>query len=116
MTRIARERAGRRAERLAEIFLRLKGWRVLARRVRTARGEIDLVCRHGTTLAFVEVKWRAKRRALDHAIDEYRLRRVASAAQSVAHRFGKAGDDYRIDVILLAPWSLPRHIVNAWQP
>jgi putative endonuclease len=32
----------------------------------------------------------------------------------LAPRYGRPGDDLRIDVILLAPWSLPRHIRNAW--
>ena len=26
------------------------------------------------------------------------------------------GEDIRVDVILLAPGAIPRHIVNAWQP
>ena len=67
-------------------------------------------------VAFVEVKWRRKRADLDHAIDEYRLSRVAAAAEAVAHRYAENGEDIRIDVILLAPGSFPRHIPNAWQP
>ena len=53
---------------------------------------------------------------LDHAIDEYRLSRVAAAVEAVAHRYAENGEDIRIDVILLAPGSFPRHIANAWQP
>jgi putative endonuclease len=48
------------------------------------------------------------------ALDEYRLCRVAAAAQAIAQRFGRAGEDRRIDVLLLAPGRFPRHIVNAW--
>jgi len=65
-------------------------------------------------VAFVEVKWRATAAELDLAIDEYRLRRVAAAAEAIAHRFVRTGDDQRIDVLLLAPGRFPRHIVNAW--
>ena len=67
-------------------------------------------------MAFVEVKWRATGAGLDLAIDEYRLRRVADAAEAVAHRYARPGDTIRIDVLLLAPGRWPRHIVNAWQP
>ena len=115
-TRAEREARGRRGERLAAWFLRLHGWRIVARRVKTPRGEIDLVARRGGTVALVEVKWRATVAERDYAIDEYRLRRVAAAAEAVAHRFLREGDSPRIDVLLLAPGRWPRHIVNAWQP
>lgn len=116
MNRAEAERRGRRGEWAAAWWLLLHGWRVLARRVKTPRGEIDLVARRGRTVAFVEVKWRGKGKGLDTAIDAYRLRRVASAAEGVTHRFTKPGDTIRIDVLLLAPGRWPRHIVNAWQP
>jgi putative endonuclease len=115
VNRTRAERRGRRGETLAAWYLRLKGWRIVARRVKTARGEIDLVARRGRMVAFVEVKWRNTAPELDRAIDEWRLRRVAAAAEAVAHRFVRAGDDQRIDVLLLAPGRFPRHIVNAWQ-
>ena len=114
--RAERERRGRRAETLAAWFLRLKGWRILDQRVKTPRGEVDIIARRGRAVAFVEVKWRASGEGLDTAIDAYRLRRVAAAAQAMAHRYARAGDDMRIDVLLLAPGRFPRHIVNAWQP
>jgi putative endonuclease len=110
------ERHGRRGEGWAALWLRLRGWRIVARRVKTPRGEIDLVARRGRTVAFVEVKWRTTDAGLDTAIDEYRLRRVAAAVEAVAHRHARPGDTIRIDVLLLAPRRWPRHIVNAWQP
>jgi putative endonuclease len=110
------ERRGRRGEGWAGWWLRLHGWRIVARRVKTPRGEIDLVARRGRTVAFVEVKWRATAEELGLAIDEYRLRRVAAAAEAVAHLYATNGEDVRVDVILLAPGSFPRHIENAWMP
>lgn len=112
-TRAEREARGRRGEWLAAWYLRLTGWRVLARRVKTPRGEVDLVARRGRTVAFVEVKWRADAAKRDLAIDPYRLRRVVAAAEALAPRFVRAGDDIRIDVLLLAPGRWPRHIPNA---
>ena len=111
-TRAQREAKGRRGEWLAAWYLRLKGWRILAQRIKTPRGEIDLIGRRGKVLAFIEVKWRASAAELDTAIDEYRLRRVAAAAEAVGHKYARAGDTMRIDVLLLAPGRWPRHMVN----
>lgn len=114
--RLIAERRGRRGEMLAAWYLRLKGWRIVAQRLKTPRGEVDLIARRGRTVAFVEVKWRASAGELGLAIDERRLRRVAAAANALAPRHARDGDDLRIDVVLLAPGRWPRHIVNAWQP
>jgi putative endonuclease len=114
MNRRRAERGGRRAETLAAWWLRLKGWAILDRRVRTPVGEVDLVARRGRTLAFVEVKARATAGQAAFALDDWRLRRVAAAAEALAHRYARAGDDVRIDAILLSPRRLPRHLVNVW--
>jgi len=116
MKRQKAEREGRRGELAAELYLRAKGWSILARRRKTPLGEIDLVVRRERTVAFVEVKWRKRSDDLALAIDEYRLRRVAAAAEAVAHEYASDGEDLRVDVILLAPGRLPQHIVNAWMP
>lgn len=111
--RAQREAQGRRGEWLAAWYLRLKGWRIVGRRIKTTRGEIDLIARRGQVVAFIEVKWRKTAAERDTAIDHYRLRRVAAAVEAVAHRYARPGDSQRIDVLLLAPGVFPRHIVNA---
>lgn len=116
MSRQQAERQGRKGEAAAALYLRLKGWSILEMRVKTPVGEVDIIAKRGNLIAFVEVKWRAKAADLDIAIDERRLRRVAAAANAVAHKYAKQGEDLRIDVILLAPRTFPRHITNAWQP
>lgn len=108
------EAAGRRGERLAAWWLRLKGWSILDRRVRTPAGEVDLVAKRGALVAFVEVKTRASAAELDFAIDQRRLARVAAAAEYLMARYAANGEDIRVDVILLAPGARPRHIENAW--
>lgn len=112
--RSAAETRGRRAESLAAWALRLKGWRIVARRARVPGGEVDLIARRGRMVAFVEVKWRDRAEDLATAIDAYRLRRVVTAAERLAPRYVKAGDDMRIDVMLLAPWRWPHHLTNVW--
>lgn len=53
---VARQRLGRRAEQLVAAGLERRGWRIVARNVRTRSGEIDLIALDGSTLVFVEVK------------------------------------------------------------
>lgn len=112
--RIAAEKRGRAGEEQAALHLRRHGWTILATRVRTPAGEVDLVARRDNLVAFVEVKTRATTAELDFAIDERRLKRVAAAAEILAERFARPGDDIRIDVILIAPGAPPAHIENAW--
>ena len=114
MNRHVAEQRGRGAETLACWYLRLHGWRILARRARVPGGEVDLVARRGRTLAFVEVKQRGSEDSAAWALDEYRLRRVAVAAERLAPRYAREGDDIRIDALFLVPRRLPRHIANVW--
>jgi len=107
---------GRRAERLAAWWLRLKGYRILARDFRVPAGEIDLIARRGRILALVEVKARAD---LDHAWDALgarQKRRIERAGETfLQRRPDLAGLDLRFDVMLMAPRRRPRHIADAWR-
>ena len=77
-------------------------------------GEVDLVARRGRMLAFVEVKQRATADAAALALDHHRLRRVAFAAEQLAPRYARPGDDVRIDAIFIVPRRLPLHLANVW--
>jgi putative endonuclease len=92
---------GNYGERVAAAFLRRHGYKILIRNYQTTRGEIDLVCRHGEVLVFVEVKTRGKSdlvRPSEH-IDERKeeaLRRTAARYLELLKR-----DDivYRFDAV-----------------
>ncbi len=113
--RRAAQRRGSRAELLAAWWLRLKGYRIVARQLRFPVGEIDLIARRGDTLALVEVKRRASLAAAAESISPQQRRRIARAAEAYLMVNPQAHDlDLRFDAVLLAPWRLPRHIPSAW--
>ena len=113
--RRARERLGRRAESRAAIALRLKGYRLLDRRVRTPAGEIDLVVRRGAVVAFVEVKARETRAHAAEAISPAQRRRIVrAAAHFIAANPRLSVLTQRFDAVLVEPRKWPHHITNAW--
>ena len=115
MNRYAAEKRGRGAEAIAALWLRLHGWKILARRAKVRGGEVDIIARRGRTLAFVEVKARATEDAAAFSLDAYRLRRVVVAAERLAPRFMREGDDLRIDAVYIVPRRWPRHLPDIWQ-
>ena len=115
MNRQEAEQRGRGAETIACWYLRLHGWRILARRARVPGGEVDVVAKRGRTLAFVEVKARADAGSAAFALDEWRLRRVAVAAERLLSRYMDGVDDVRIDAIFIVPFRWPKHLPNVWQ-
>ncbi len=109
------ERFGRRAEWIAAVFLWAKGYRLLARRVRTPVGEIDLVVRKGNTLVFVEVKARPGLDSAIFALHPRQCQRIEAASRVLAPRFAGPGTTMRIDAVLVRPWALPVHMVAIWR-
>lgn len=110
------QRRGLRAESLAAWWLRLKGYRVLARGFRCPAGEIDLVARRGRTLAVVEVKARPGLAEASGAVTHTQRRRIARAAEAFVQRHpALAGCAIRFDVVMIVPRQWPKHIADAWQ-
>jgi len=93
------ERGGR-GEALATIFFELRGASVLARNARLAGCEVDLLVRHGRTLALVEVKLRSRSDfgGAVGAVDARKQRRLLRAASALVAR---GEDDVRIDVVTI---------------
>ena len=110
-------RRGLRAETVAALWLRLRGYAIVERDVRSSLGQIDIVARRGRVLAFVEVKQRASAETAAAALLMRQRRRIERAASGyLAQRPALAGLDIRFDVVALSPWRRPRHIVGAWRP
>ncbi|MDP1626023.1 YraN family protein [Parvibaculum sp.] len=113
----AAHRLGLRAETLAVLLLRLKGYRIVARRLKTPAGEIDLVVRRGRSLAVVEVKARGEGGAAAEALLPRQQRRLERAAAHFLGRHPHLADlDLRFDVVLIVPRRWPRHLADAWRP
>ena len=107
---------GRRAEALAAMWLKAKGYRILARGYRIGGGEVDLVARRGRTLVFAEVKYRPTLGEAAHAITAAQRRRIDLAARHFLASHPRLADlDSRFDVILMAPRRLPTHLTDAWR-
>ncbi|MBR0692506.1 YraN family protein [Bradyrhizobium lablabi] len=113
--RIAAFRAGLSAESRAAAWLMAKGYRILAKRFRTPYGEIDLVARRRNLIAFIEVKARARLDDAAYAVTPRQQQRIIDAAQVwlMAHP-EHAEFDLRFDAVLIAPRSLPRHLLAAF--
>jgi putative endonuclease len=95
---------GRAAEDLAAAWLERRGFEVLARNHSTRRGEVDLVCRDGDVLCFVEVRSRASRSAgaPEETVDRRKALRVVAAATDWALRHGGLDQAMRFDVVAVS--------------
>ena len=106
---------GRRAERRAELWLRLKGYRILARRFRSGQGEVDLIAKRGGVIAFIEVKFRASADAALESVGARQQKRILAAASSFgAQHPALAGMTLRFDIMIVTKRLLPHHLLNAW--
>jgi putative endonuclease len=118
-----RQAIGALGERIAGRWLRAHGWTVLAERFRSGHRDLDLVARHGSLVAFVEVKTRRGGAFGDpvESVHWRKRRELVRSAQVWIDRYGHPGEAYRFDVIgviLLrsdAPRVQLRHVADAFQ-
>ncbi|UFZ02168.1 YraN family protein [Bradyrhizobium ontarionense] len=113
--RVAAFRTGLSAEARAAALLIAKGYRILAKRFRTPHGEIDIIARKRGLVAFVEVKARSSLDDAAYAVTPRQQQRIIDAAQGwlMAHP-EHAEFELRFDAILVAPRSLPHHLMAAF--
>lgn len=103
------------AEMVAEIILRLKGYRILARRYKTPMREIDIVVRRGQMIAFVEVKYRRTiTEALECLTPSMKSRITNAARHFIAAYPAYHNYDMRFDLFALTGAFSFRHLDNAW--
>jgi putative endonuclease len=110
---------GELGERIAEGWLRRKGWTVLGRRFRNGHRDIDLVARDGEAVVFVEVKARRRGDRGDpvEGVGWRKRRQLERSAAVWVDRFGRPGESYRFDVIGVlvdGDRARVRHLENAF--
>ena len=94
---------GMQSEQAAATYLQQRGYRILHRNYRIARGEIDLVADHQGALVFVEVKARRSARfgSPAQAVDFRKQERLIHVAKHYLHRYHCGDRSCRFDVVLL---------------
>ena len=96
-------------------MLRFKGYSIIDRRYKTPVGELDIVARRGKRIAFVEVKFRKNLSDAAYSVTFAQRGRIINAAKFWLQRNSQQSYDIvSFDVILVAPWRLPRHIAAAF--
>jgi len=108
-------RRGYWGEYLAAGLLRLKGYRLLARRWRSAQGEIDIIARKNNLIAIVEIKSRPNLQQAMEALSPAQQKRIEAAADLwLARQSDYAQLSLRFDLIAICPHKWPRHIKACW--
>lgn len=107
---------GRYAETIAAMYLRCKGYQILARNYKTKVGEIDLIAKKRSLICFLEIKKRKNVETASQAIHQKQQKRIIRAAEYFLKQNPFYQDfDKRFDAILIGATVFPYHIKNAWQ-
>jgi putative endonuclease len=100
---------GLRAEFIARMYLRMRGFRILHNRYitgrNTNRAEIDIIAKRGNLLVFIEVKSRPDVNTACEAITAPQARRLRTAAETYIMSRGWMGDA-RFDIIAVCGWRV----------
>lgn len=98
-----RQQFGTESERLAEQFLKGKGWDIRDRHFTSRLGELDLVAHDGREIVFVEVKARRTTEFgyPEESVTAQKIRKIALAGQIYLQRHGLISAPFRVDVIAI---------------
>ena len=112
----ASQAGGVAAEGAASRALEAEGWTILARRLRTAAGEVDLVAERDGLLAIVEVKRRASLAEAAHALSPRQRARLLAAAEIILAEHPEWGrEGVRFDLLLVDGQGAVRRIADAFR-
>src|SRR4051794_17257830 len=113
---VAADRLGRSAEAAARIAWERDGWMILAARIRTPAGEIDLVAEKDGLLAIIEVKARPKLAdAAASLSDRQQARLVAATDILLANNPEWGAQGVRFDLLLVDAAGAVRRIADAFR-
>ncbi len=104
------------AEKIAMIFLCLKGYKILAWRHKNHFGEIDIVAKKSRVIIFVEVKARKSRAVIEEVLRSRQLNRIKRSAELfIAKNPEFQNHDLRFDFIEVGKYFWPKHQKNFWE-
>ena len=107
---ISTHRFGIIAEYLAVLLLKLKMYRIIAIRYRNHFGEVDIIALKNNLIIFIEVKARAKDVGYEF-VQQKQIKRIRNAASLFLANYPKyQNKDVRIDLIIIAGVSFPKHL------
>lgn len=122
-TRQDYEKQGRKAEARVVMYLRLRGYKILAERFKTSEGEVDIIAQKGNVIAAVEVKQRATQTAVDEAMDWQSEHRIMSAAEIWVERHFhdlppnfELRFDYAAIIGTVTPFCRVQYLKHAFRP
>ena len=107
-----RQAVGKAGEEAAVQYLRQHGYRILERNYRCRFGEIDLIARDGSMLAFVEVKTRRSQAysPAAEAVTFQKQRHLIKASQTYLMQTKKTDELCRFDVVTVDMDAQQPHI------
>jgi putative endonuclease len=113
----ARDDLGRRGEDEAARYLAKLGYRIVGRRERVLRGDIDIVALDGRTVVFVEVRSKSDTRHGHPAetVGFVKQRRIAELATAYIRRHGLEDCSVRIDVVAVTFAAGEKPLVEHYQ-
>ena len=108
---------GKMGEKLAALYLRCLGYRILHRNWRCKLGEIDLIATKQNTLVFFEVKARKSKVSAQNCLRAHQQFRIENAARFFLQRQTRYETfEKRFDLVCVYPPFLIHHVKHIWIP
>ena len=109
-----RRELGNKGESLAGEFLRAKGLEILETQYKLPFGEIDLVCRDGDEVVFVEVKTRTTPTYgyPEDSVTPQKIKHLLRVAQAYLEAHAQEDVSWRIDVVAIEQHLTPSRITH----
>ncbi len=107
---------GEKGERLAMWYLRLKGYKIIARNFSSPSGEIDLIAKDKDTLVFVEVRSKSSIEygRPEETVDQRKQQKIKQTARYYLHQTHQEDIYCRFDVVAIV-WQGRRTEITLYQ-
>lgn len=98
-----RRETGNLGEKLAQDFIKKRGYRILETNYRCPEGEIDIVARHKDSLVFIEVRTKTSREfgSPEESITSAKREKIRASAAHYQQTHDNLPSLWRIDVVAI---------------